>query len=359
MKFAVEVATFDLAESHQIETLLQTCFGKANLNQQSEYISRVIVLATPHYTSHISEMAQQAVKISGCLNVWGGCVAGLICNGKAVANEPTILVAIFDGDYEAQGQQATLRLILSDFEAAHQNVPVSNSKKTLGEITEADTMGLLSYGANYSRLPRLEHGRLCDDEFASVTFGSQSIRIFNSEGLEFLGPEVKATACTGKFLISAENVTACQALLAPPPHQTKPVGLRLQVIHKDTTRWVPVMELLADGTMALTESIEVGDKVRLATRTPKASASDLAIWLKDLKLEKAERYSGIGFLMAGFERSELCHSELDDIRAVCESFPAIHWIGILGQAAWLSSNDKLLFPARNNRLSMCLLVNYV
>lgn len=358
MKYAIEVDTFKVAEAHQAEYLIKRGLERAKLQRHSDYVSRVILLATSHYQDLISELAQATIRHTGCMNIWGGCVAGLICQGKAIANEPALLIAVFDGDFEPTEEANSLNLLLAQQDPEHEEEWRSKDEPLAGLVPDANSMGLLSYGANYSSLHRLEHGRLVSGPLSRLAIKLKKPRIYNSEGLAFLTDALVVTECAGKFLLKVADQLASTALEAPQA-QTVPVGLRLQVIRDNRAKWVAVMQLLADGTMALAEPIQTGDKVRLAIRSAKASQDDLTAWLDSLENDQTASIAGFGILMAGFERSQMCHEDWQDIETLCLALPNVQWIGILGQAAWLTNGENHTLPARNNRLTMCLIPDNV
>ena len=358
MSHAICVQAFNEATLDNAQTVMDMAVEKAGLRRHSDYISRVILLCTPHFAPLLQEVAQLCVSKTKCMNVWGGCVSGLLAEGEVFSNEATILVAVFGEEFEVRqegipAQHAAIRLcmveheqVLTDHWTLSENEPDSSHVK-------ADTLGLLSYGANYAKMPRIEHGRPCGEEVCSTELLAKNPIVLNSEGLTFLTKSQVVTESNGLFLIRVGDGKAAIALKCPE-EQPRPVGLRLQVIHDKGESWIPVMEIHADGTLGLAAPVMKGQKVRLAQRTPKAIDREIKQWTPVVDAHFKQQGPHIGLLFAGFERSQMCHAEDNDIATVLAHFPDTEWIGVFGQAAWLNNGDVVVTPPRNNRLSLCL-----
>lgn len=358
MSHAICVQAFDEATIDNAQTVIEMAVEKAGLRRHSDYISRVILLCTPHFAPVLQEVAQLCVSKSNCMNVWGGCVSGLLAEGQVFSNEATILVAVFGEEFEVRQsgipeKHAALTLCMVEHEQ------VLTDHWTLAETepdsckVQADTLGLLSYGANYAKMPRIEHGRPCGEEVCATELLVHNPLVMNSEGLTFLTQAQVVSECNGLFLIRVGNDKATAALKCPD-EQPRPVGLRLQVIHDKGESWIPVMEIHADGTLGLAAPVMKGQKVRLAQRTPKAIEREIKDWAPAVEAHFGQQGQLIGLLFAGFERSQMCHAEDNDIATVLAHFPDTEWIGVFGQAAWLNNADVVVTPPRNNRLSLCL-----
>lgn len=358
MSHAICVQVFKEATLDNAQLVIENAVEKAGLRRHSDYISRVVLLCTPHFAPIIQDIAQHCVSKAKCMNVWGGCVSGLLGEGQVFSNEATILVAVFGAEFEVRqegipAQHAAFTLCMVEHEQ------VLADHWTLAEIepdsamVEADTLGLLSYGANYAKMPRVEHGRMCDEAICSTELLIQNPLVLNSEGLTFLTAPKIVSESNGLFLIGVAEQKAALALQCPS-ELPRPVGLRLQVIHEKGESWIPVMEIHADGTLGLAAPVMKGQKVRLAKRTPKAIEQEIKLWMPDVAKHFGNKAPQLGIFFAGFERSQMCHAEDNDIASVLANFPDTEWIGVFGQAAWLNNGDTVVTPPRNNRLSLCL-----
>ncbi|EDM84270.1 hypothetical protein [Limnobacter sp. MED105] len=358
MTHAICVQVFSDASLEDASTLIESAVEKAGLRRHSDYISRVILLCTPHFAPLLQDLAQMCVSKTNCMNVWGGCASGLLGQGQVYSNEPTILVAVFGKEFETpQGNIPARHTALNLCMVEHEQVLTDHW--TLADcepdssVVQADTLGLLSYGANYAKMPRVEHGRICGEAICATQLLVQTPLILNSEGLTFLGPYQTVTESNGLFLIRVGHEKAATALQCPG-EQPRPVGMRLQVVHDKGESWIPVMEIHADGTLGLAAPVLKGQKVRLAHRTPKAIDREIHDWMPAVTAHFSAKAPNVGILFAGFERSQMCHADDNDIATVLSSFPDTEWIGVFGQAAWLNQGDTVVTPPRNNRLSLCL-----
>ena len=358
MSHAICVRSFDEATLDNAQIVMDMAVEKAGLRRHSDYISRVILLCTPHFAPVLQEVAQLCVSKSNCMNVWGGCVSGLLAEGQIFSNEAAILVAVFGEEFEVRQegipqQHAALTLCMVEHEQVLTDHWTLAETEPDSSLVQANTLGLLSYGANYAKMPRIEHGRPCGEDICSTEILVQNPLILNSEGLTFLTPAQTVTESNGLFLIRVGDNKASVALKCPD-EQPRPVGLRLQVIHDKGESWIPVMEIHADGTIGLAAPVMKGQKVRLAQRTPKAIEREIQHWTPAVNAHFEKQSPSIGLLFAGFERSQMCHAEDNDIATVLNHFPETEWIGVFGQAAWLNDGDVVVTPPRNNRLSLCL-----
>jgi hypothetical protein len=361
MSHAVCVQVFEIASLEGAIQVIENTVKKAALRRHLDYISRVAVLCTPHFAPFLQEIAQQCVSKTNCMNVWGGCVSGLLGEGKVFSNEATILVAILGSEFETpQGKLSSGQSIITLCMLEHEQMMTESWKLTEKEPDSsrvyADTLGLLSYGANYAKMPRIDHGRICNESICSTKWLVKNPIILNSEGLSFLTPSKIVSESNGLFLIQVDNQSAAIALNSPK-EQPRPVGLRLQVIHDHGESWIPVMDIQADGTLSLAAPVLKGQKVRLAHRTPKAIEHDIAQWKPLVNAHFENAQPNMGILFAGFERSQMCHADEDDISIILKHFPTTEWIGVFGQAAWLNNGDTVVAPPRNNRISLCLFNN--
>ncbi|NJM33135.1 MAG: hypothetical protein HC848_10205 [Limnobacter sp.] len=300
----------------------------------------------------MADLAQQAVGKARCMNVWGGCVPGLLVNGVVIGTQPAMVVAVFGKEFEVSDGKApalVLNLSESDAEQKRFQAPVEETDTLL---EKSDSLGLLSYGANYRSLPRIEHGRPCRESDCRLELAAQKTLTFNSEGLVFLSEPLEVTECKSLFLVSVDGKAAATAL-ACPQHQTRPVGLRLQVIQGQTELWVPVLNIMPDGSLALAAPVSKGQRVRLARRTETASLPLMA-WKNKWTSAFSGNAPAFGLIFAGFERSRLCHNKEQDIEKLAELLCNTPLVGVLGQAVWLEQNQKILSPPRNNRLTLTL-----
>lgn len=358
MSYAISVQAFPEANLENAQKVIQAAINKAGLRRHSDYISRVILVCTPHFASIIQEVAQLCVSKTKCMNVWGGCASGLLAQGETYSNEPAVLVAVFGKEFELpqapmRKGQGALQLCLVEHEQVLTEhwTPAEAEPESINVI--ADTLGLLSYGANYSKMPRIEQGRLSSDAVCCTQLLVENPLVLNSEGLTFLTPALAVTETNGLFLLRVNHTSAAQALNCPP-EQPRPVGLRLQVIHEKGESWIPVMDIHADGTLSLAAPVLKGQMVRLAHRTPQAISQEISQWRPVIDQVFENQQPALGILVAGFERSQICHVDDTDVSQVLASLPDTEWIGLFGQAAWLNQGDLVVTPPRNNRLSLCL-----
>lgn len=358
MSHAICVQVFEEAGLEDAARLIESTVKKAGLRRHSDYISRVILLCTPHFAPLLQDLAQLCVSKTNCMNVWGGCASGLLGQGQVFSDEPTVLVALFGKEFEPPQtdiptRHAAVNLCMVEHEQVLTDHWALADCEPDSSVVKADTLGLLSYGANYAKMPRVEHGRLCGEAICSTQLLVQNPLVLNSEGLTFLGPHQTVTESNGLFLIRVGNKKAAAALQCPG-EQPRPVGMRLQVVHEKGESWIPVMEIHADGTLGLAAPVLKGQKVRLAHRTPKAIDHEINEWMPAVNTHFEEKAPEVGILFAGFERSQMCHAEDNDIATVLANFPSTEWIGVFGQAAWLNQSGTVVPPPRNNRLSLCL-----
>lgn len=358
MSHAICVQVFEEATLENAQRVIEDAVEKAGLRRHSDYISRVVLLCTPHFAPYLQDIAQHCVGKTKCMNVWGGCVSGLLGEGQVFSNEAAILVAVFGKEFEVRQEDsptahAALALCMVEHEQVLTDHWTLADKEPDSSLVAADTLGLLSYGANYSKMPRVEHGRICGDDICSTELLVQNPLVLNSEGLTFLSKAKIVSESNGLFLIGVGNEKAALALNCPN-EQPRPVGLRLQVNHDNGESWIPVMEIHADGTLGLAAPVLKGQRVRLAHRTPKAIDREIKEWMPAVNAHFGKQAPQVGVLFAGFERSQMCHADDNDIATVLAHFPNTEWIGVFGQAAWLNNGNTVVTPPRNNRLSLCL-----
>lgn len=358
MSHAICVQVFQEATLDNALVVINNAVNKAQLSRHSDYISRVILLCTTHFSPILQEVAQHCVSKTKCMNVWGGCASGLLGAGQVLSNEASILVAVFGEEFEVRkesipAKHSALTLCMVEFEHILFDLWKPAESEPDSSLVTANTLGLLSYGANYAKMPRVEHGRLSGEAVCSTELLVQNPIVLNSEGLTFLTPAKTVSESNGLFLISVDDDKAVQALNCPN-EQPRPVGLRLQVVHDKGEGWIPVMEIHADGTLGLAAPVLKGQKVRLAHRTAKAIESEIKNWMPAVHSHFDGGVPQVGILFAGFERSQMCHADDNDISTVLSHFPNTEWIGVFGQAAWLNNTDTVVTPPRNNRLSLCL-----
>lgn len=358
MSHAICVQMFEEATLENAQMVIEQAVEKAGLRRHSDYIARVVLLCTPHFAPIVQEVAQCCVSKTHCMNVWGGCASGLLGEGQVFSNEATILVAVFGKEFEVGQNEdfktnSALTLLMVEHEQTlTEHWSMAELEPETSQV-DADALGLLSYGANYAKMPRVEHGRLCDESICASKLLVNNPLILNSEGLTFLSPAKTVSESNGLFLIRVGDEKAATALKCPS-EQPRPVGLRLQVIHEYGESWIPVMEIHADGTLGLAAPVMKGQQVRLAQRTAKAIDAEIKTWTPAVKAHFKNKSPDIGILFAGFERSQMCHADDDDVNSVMSHFPDTEWIGVFGQAAWLNKGDTVVTPPRNNRLSLCL-----
>ncbi|BET26446.1 hypothetical protein EV673_0445 [Limnobacter thiooxidans] len=358
MSHAICVQMFEEASLENAQMVIEQAVEKAGLRRHSDYIARVVLLCTPHFAPFLQDVAQCCISKTNCMNVWGGCASGLLGEGQVFSNEATILVAVFGKEFEVRQDEtfdknAALTLLIVEHEQTLTDHWKLADREPESSRVDADAMGLLSYGANYAKMPRVENGRLCDESISSTKLLVENPLVLNSEGLAFLSPARTVSESNGLFLIRVADEKAAVALKCPS-EQPRPVGLRLQVIHEQGESWIPVMEIHADGTLGLAAPVMKGQQVRLAQRTPKAIDVEIKTWMPAVNTHFNNKAPEIGILFAGFERSQMCHADDNDIDSVISHFPDTEWIGVFGQAAWLNNADTVVTPPRNNRLSLCL-----
>ncbi|HEX4856519.1 MAG TPA: hypothetical protein VFV28_06870 [Limnobacter sp.] len=358
MSHATFIQSFSVASIENAQQVLERAIEMAELRRHSDYVSRVILLCTPHFAPIIHEVAQLCVSKTQCMNVWGGCASGVLGKGQLHSNEPAILVGLFGKEFQTpSGSLPPMHKALQLCLVEHEQVLTEHW--TLAESepdsinVSADTLGLLSYGANYSKMPRIEQGRISGDAVCCTQLLVRDPLVLNSEGLTFLTAPQTVTETNGLFLLRVDQRQAALALNCPP-EQPRPVGLRLQVIHDKGESWIPVMDIHADGTLSLAAPVLKGQRVRLAHRTPQAITQEVKEWLPLVERVYGASPPEVGILFAGLERSEICHSDHTDVTQVLASFPNTEWIGVFGQAVWLNQGDLVVTPPRNNRLSLCL-----
>lgn len=357
MSYAVCVKSFEHASLENAVSVIEEVISQAGLRRYNDYISRVWIFCTPHFAELMPEIAQAAVAKSNCLNVWGGCVSGLLQGTQVTGHEPGVLVSLFGKEFEPSDDDSGAKTEVSFCIAENDNDTVRKwsqvEHEPIASKVAANTIGLLSYGANYVKMPSIEHGRISHANEISNTLATKKPLVLNSEGLSFLTDPLLVSESNGLFLIKVNGLKAAEALDCPQ-EQTRPVGLRLHVIHEQGESWIPVMEIHADGVLGLAAPVMKGQRVRLAKRTPKAIEQDIAEWLPAIQENFGGQPPQLGILFAGFERSQMCHAFDDDIAAVVRAFPDTTWIGLFGQAAWLAQDHDLITPPRNNRISLCM-----
>lgn len=358
MNYVSEAAVFETPNLDEGIALIEKVVEQARLRRSSDFISRVFLLASPHFASLIEQLAHACISRTNCLNIWGGCVSGLLHQGKVYGQKPALMIAVFGEAFEpakhTEPNSKTITLCLAETD----HLVMEQLRAGLGEdgtdnSKQADTLGLLSYGANYLSMPRLEFGRLSHQPHSTASLSVSRPLTLNSEGLEFFTDAKIVTESNGLFLLKVDGQNAASAL-GCPEEQTKPIGLRLQVIDKDRESWIPVLSLHADGTMCLVAPVAKGQKIRLARRTPNAVREEFTMWKPLIDQHFDNSPPTMGLLLAGFERSEMCHDIDDDVAEVLKSFPDTDIVGIFGQANWLGIQEKVVAPPRNNRLSLCL-----
>ncbi|MDH4394861.1 MAG: hypothetical protein QE278_04200 [Limnobacter sp.] len=356
MSYAICGQVFELANLQNGQALVEQTLKRSKLRRHSDYVSRVILLATTHFADCLTELAQWSVGASNCMNVWGGCVSGLVFDGKLHGKDPALLVMVLGEHFEPGKsnlkKSELLTLCLADSDHGDARLSGSPMEQT-GPAVPANVMGLLTYGANYAHNPRVDNGRPCKDTRSAAQLNACKLLVLNSEGLEFLTEPKEVTDTNGLFLLKVENKPA-SAQLQCPVEQTRPVGLRLQVIHSKGEMWIPVMSINPDGTLSLAAPVSKGQKVRLAKRGGKAMAVELKQWAPLINEHFSEGAPEIGIIMAGVERTQMCHEHENDVAEVIRALPRTHVIGLLGQATWLENTDELLSPPRNNRLCVSL-----
>ncbi|WP_370264259.1 hypothetical protein [Limnobacter sp.] len=353
MSHAICAQHFTDAHAGDVIPLINRALENAKLRRHSDYISRVMLLCTPHYANLVEDMAHHCVAKTNCMNVWGGCASGLLGQGQIFFDQPAIVLALFGESFEPRSDNDHITLCLTENEQALLNHAQLDAVEPDSALLPANTLGLLSYGANYAKMPRIEHGRMCEDDLCSTTLRVCSPMVFNSEGLSFFTDVQTVTESNGLFLIGVDGKQAALALNCPN-QQTRPVGLRLQLIHEKGESWIPVMEIHPDGTLGLAAPVGRGQKVRLARRTQQAIDQELLKWQHSVEGTFGSKAPELGVLFTGFERSQLCHEHDNDIAHLLKAFPNTEWLGVFGQAAWLSQSDHIITPPRNNRLSVCL-----
>ena len=100
MSHGISVQVFKKASVDSAVQVLQSAIDKAALRRHSDYISRVILLCTPHYAPYIEDIAHACMSKTNCMNVWGGCVSGLLGDGHVSSNESTVWIGVFDDAFE-------------------------------------------------------------------------------------------------------------------------------------------------------------------------------------------------------------------------------------------------------------------
>lgn len=354
MTFAVSVSAVELANVDSALTVVEQAIEQAGLRRHSDLVSRVWVFCTPHFASCMDSLAHQVAVKTRCMNVWGGCVSGLLSDQGILAHQPALLVAIFGAEFEpTDDSPARLALSLAENEQSWPYTWDATQRESASAQHANVGLGLLSYGANYATMPRVEHARPQADLPVNHELACQRLLTLNSEGLEFLGDAQTVNECNGLFLIQAGNKPAAAALNCPD-QQTKPVGLRLQVIHEQGESWIPVMELHADGTLGLAAPVMKGQLVRLARRSDDGATQDMQALATQLEQHFGDKPPGLGIIVAGFERSSLCHDDQQDIQSIMALYPNTQWIGLFGQASGLFSAKHWIAPPRNNRLCISL-----
>lgn len=356
MSYAICGQVFELATIQNGQALVEKALKKSQLRRHSDYVSRVILLGTTHFADCLTDLAQWCVGASNCMNVWGGCVTGLVFDGKLHGKDPALLVMVLGEHFEPSRQNTKpvelLSLCLADSD--HGDLRLAGSPmENAGPAVPANTMGLLTYGANYAHNPKIDKGRPCKDTRSTAQLTAKKLLVLNSEGLEFLTDPKEVTETNGLFLLKVDGQPASSELKSPL-EQTRPVGLRLQVLHAKGEMWIPVMSVNPDGTLSLAAPVSKGQKVRLAKRGGKAMAQELKQWAPLISEHFSEGAPDIGIIMAGVERTQLCHEHENDVAEVIRALPRTQLIGILGQATWLENSEHLLSPPRNNRLCISL-----
>lgn len=356
MSHAICGQVFDSANLQNGQALVERTLKKAQLRRHSDYVSRVLLLATPHFADCIADIAQWAVGASNCMNIWGGCFSGLVFDQKIHGKEPAMVVMVLGEQFEALRLKPAsyTELKLAQMDSDHGDTLLSSTAvEHQSPQVKADVLGLLSYGANYAKNMRIDHGRLGREGRSELSLATQKLLVLNSEGLTFLSEAQEITESNGLFLIEINGLPAAAALNCPP-EQTRPVGLRLQVELEKGEMWIPVMSINVDGTLSLAAPVLKGQRVRLAKRAGQAIGQELKTWAPIVAKQFPDSTPELGFIVAGLERTQLCHEHENDVAEVIRALPRTQLIGVLGQAAWLEHNQQLQCPPRNNRLCVAL-----
>lgn len=353
MSYAVCMQEFELPEPDQVHQVIEQALKEAKLRRFDDYITKVILLATPAYSEIFDDILHQTVTQTQCMNVWGGCVGGIMADGKLLADRPGILIAVFGQAFEAGQKFETnnLRLYLaqSDLDDAQLTEAHDKSQAPKNSIG----MGLLSYGANYANLPKSEHGRIDQRNCSRLMLKVDNPLLLLSEGLEFLSEPQEVTEANGLFLLKVADTTPTDALNCPD-HQTKPIGLRLFVDQGEESQWIPVMNVLADGTLGLAAPLSVGQRVQIARRFSDDSENLETKFQRIAANHFPDGPPRLGIIMSGLERTSLCHPEQAEMEELARAFPETSIIGIVGQANWNDQDGEIKHPPMNNRLTLCL-----
>lgn len=325
----------DIPEPALITEAIARALGKSHARRQTDQIAALLLLMSSHWSRHAVEVCQTAMRESRTLQIWGGVCKGVVVDGRIEHQRPAIGVAVIPERPERL-HKARLNLTLGPHEPAL--TPTEGSGQAANDDNEAHDLGLLSYGLHNEAYPTVQHGHVRNEENSLLAIQAHRIQTFDSLGLEMLCDWQTVDKAIGPLLQKVTGKAAAKAL-ACPSRNTQPVALRLGVQRLGRTDWIPIIEIYADGTLHLAETVNPGESVCLAARTADCARREVQGWHDHLTPAFRSSTRRLILMAGGMERSTLCHNDDPEWEVLRQQWPDTPMIGALGQAAWVRSPD--------------------
>ena len=333
----------DLTAVHQT---IEDTLARMTYNPADGVIEHVIFFATPHWQHRLNDLSHQFVKATGCMQVWGGVAHGVYHNGSVAFDQPSVCMAIIA---QQQGLSAENSI---DLLMGHNDEELAQCRSDYP--TNTSLIGLLSHGPDQRRYDKVQSGRPHTAGTAHTTIKASQVTVYDSAGLAPLGDRGLVTTVDGLTLRSVDGETA-MTRLGSPSENTRPVGLRIGVWRDSQIQWIPLVAIHADGSATLAERVFPDEKMCLAARTSDKAEDELRQWVfPSSDVRPTNHYLGI--LMAGLDRSPLCHETDTELKQLGLQWPSIPMIGCIGQAVWVRhTNLKPDTTPLNHRLALALI----
>ena len=340
--------TSPTCEPNDVAHAIRLALEKFHQTTHGSMVEQVIFFATPHWQHPLTELLHHISKETGCMQIWGGISHGVYHNGQIAFDQPAVVMALI-GTAPLKKQTHTLNMMLG-----HNDEELVKECQTHHAHAH---LGLLSYGPNETRHHGVQTGRIHTGGACHIQMHANKVSIFESSGLEPLGPWGLVTASEGLNLRSVDDQPVLERLKGPTEN-VHPVGLRLGVQRAGQTQWIPLVAIHGSDSIGLASPVVAGETVCLAARTSQRSDNELNAWSLPSALGKNSDTDNhcLGILMGGLDRSPLCHQDDSSSGTLLSVLANLPTIGAFGQAVWLrSAHIKPDTPALNHRLALALI----
>lgn len=294
--------------------------------------SSVLLLLSPEFSRHAAAAVRTAARSGGCTQVFGGIAAGL-CNETGWAlDRPSVAAMVFGGRLSLAAHARSPGAPLLCFAAT--NLPAASAT--------GSRFGLHYHGAG-GQGAVWRQGRIDSTRTVEASVVGATPEFIHSPGLQQIGAALQVDAVRGYDLLTHGRLPALDSLRRLLPddwsnRQPLPIHLMTALIDRadGSTCQASLISANADGSVTLTESLQPGDILGWALRTPAGAEQETRGQLA----ATADDRPAFALFLSCIGRGPYFYGSDDrDLAALCERFPGMPVIGAYGTGQIVPARD--------------------